>query len=626
LTITLSKPVASPYRLSLYDDLGNRLAYWTPSTTTAFTAVVTPGNNQTRTYTVQVSQDTPSPGPPTVDVRSPQSVTVHNVGWNGSISLSADRTQTDANSPSATLTITLSKPVASPYRLSLYDDLGNRLAYWTPSTTTTFTAVVTPGNNQTRTYTVQVSQDTPSPGPPTVDVRSPQDVTISDQGWIGSLQLSATPDSVTPSQPNATLTLTLDRPLATPYRLSLYDDLGNRLAYWTPSTTTTFTVVVTPSLTATRTYSAYVSQDTPSLGPPSVDVRASASVTYTNGSISGQSVQEVDLDYLAGLLVSETDDEIVLEICDSPEATYFEESSVCDEGLAYLEAITNEGESRAAALGAAIGAAIGPSAAAGLGAYLILHHSTAPSPPQAVPQTPPPPPPDFSDPPPPQVIVTSPNRVQYLSQLYLDRAAREGRELSPADAQAGADQCDKLVRWAIQSSVQIPSASGDACANLPIFFPGSNPNLPGQISPTTQHDWDAITGANGADTSDPSWIQLNWVNQADRTKTPGYPLTWRSDDERCDAMPTGDQCDEYPYFSSAQGGPAWFAGPPGASLRPVIGSDNGSQGSKYRWFADWCDLKSGGSDQATAAAEGSPFLVIPIPSAKAPPTFSTCGA
>ena len=32
----------------------------------------------------------------------------------------------------------------------------------------------------------------------------------------------------------ATLTLTLDRQLASPYHLSLYDDQGNRLASWNP--------------------------------------------------------------------------------------------------------------------------------------------------------------------------------------------------------------------------------------------------------------------------------------------------------------------------------------------------------------------------------------------------------
>src|SRR5262249_41629777 len=147
LSITLSKPVAGPYYLSVYDDLGTRLAYWNPAGATLMKNVATAGNKKIGRATWRDSKDTPSPGPPTVDIGSPQSVTIHNVGWNGTITVSADHTQTDANSPNATLSITLSKPVAGPYYLSVYDDLGTRIAYWYPSGTT-FTKVVTPGNNQ----------------------------------------------------------------------------------------------------------------------------------------------------------------------------------------------------------------------------------------------------------------------------------------------------------------------------------------------------------------------------------------------------------------------------------------------------------------------------------------------
>jgi hypothetical protein len=478
---------------------------------------------------------------------------------------------------------------------------------------------VTPGNNQTRTYTVEVSEDTPSPGPPTVDIRSPQDITISDQGWIGSLELSADPATVTTSQPNVTLTITLDRALVAPYYLSVYDDLGNRLAYWLPSGTT-FTKVVTPGLTATRTYSAYVSQDTPAVGLPSVDVRASASVTYTNGTLSAESMQDVDLGFVAGLFASESDEQVAEDMCATPEATYFEELTVCDEGADYLaaraagadreEAIKRATRYLAYATGSFMGS-------------LILSHTVQPSAPQAVPQTPPPPPPAPSDPAPPEVI-SGPTLTyeEWLAELYQQRAAVAGYGLTPAAAQTGARECVKQTTWAIESGAAIQSPFGDPCAELPIFFPGRNSFAPG-TAPTTQHDWDAITGSGGVYHSSPSWIQLNFVSAPDR-KASGLDRGWYKP-SICQPIPSQQDCDEYPFFATAQSGPASFAGPPGASVRLLDYSDNRSQGSRYGWFVKRCTLVSGGADKNTAASQGSPFLVIPIPSPAAPITFGVCG-
>jgi hypothetical protein len=621
LTITLSKPLAGPYWATVYDDQGNRLYTWGVNSGTTLQLNVTPANNQTRTYTAYVSQDTPSPGPPTSIARTSNSVTVQNVGWDGTLTLSSSTTQTDANSPTATLTITLSKPLAGPYWVSVYDDQGNRLHTWGVGSGTTLSLAVTPATDETRTYSAQVSQDTPSPGPPNVDVRDQQSVTISNQGWTGGLELTATPSTVTSSQPTATLTITLSKPLASPYWATVYDGQGNRLYTWGVGSGTTLSLNVTPNQSAASTYTAYVSQDTPSPGPPIVDVRAMASITYTNGTISGGAIQDVDLGFVTGLLASESDEQVAEDMCATPEATYFEGLTVCDEGADYLAARA-AGEDREQAieratryLAYATGAFMGS---------LILSHTVQPSAPQAVPQTPPPPPPAPSDPSPPEVI-SGPTLTyeEWLAELYQQRAAIAGYEVSPSAAQTGARECVKQTTWAIESGATIESPFGNPCEELPIFFPGRNNLGVSGTAPTTQHDWDAISGSGGVDHSSPSWIQLNFVSRPDRIDS-GLNPGWYNP-SICQGVANQQDCDEYPFFASAQSGPASFAGPPGASVRLLDYKDNRSQGSRYGWFARRCALVSGGADKNTAAEQGDPFLVIPIPSAAAPLTFGVCG-
>src|SRR5262249_55738821 len=169
-------------------------------------------------------------------------------------------------------------------------------------------------------------------------------------------------------------------------------------------------------------------------------------------------------------------------------------------------------------------------------------------------------------------------------------------------AQTGARECVKQTTWAIESGAAIESPFGEPCAELPVFFPGRNlVGLPG-TAPTTQHDWDAITGSNGVDHSSPSWIELNYVSKPDR-KASGLSKStpWYVNEPICQAKQQGEDCDEYPFFASAQSGPDSFAGPPGASLRALNLSDNRSQGSRYGWFAKRCTLISGGTDKDTAA-------------------------
>lgn len=80
---------------------------------------------------------------------------------------------------------------------------------------------------------------------------------------------------------------------------------------------------------------------------------------------------------------------------------------------------------------------------------------------------------------------------------------------------------------------------------------------------------------------------------------------WYQGDPRCAGSPRDAMsCDEYPFFTSLQGGP-------GASLRLVPGWEQNRQGGYLRNFYATCGI-----------AEGEDFLVGPMPSA-ATTTF-TC--
>jgi deoxyribonuclease NucA/NucB len=569
LTLTLDHVLCGSYHLSLYDDQGNRLAYWSPDGYLSHSWSVTPANNQSRTYTAYVSLDTPTPGPPG-SVSSSSSVTITNQGWLGHVTLTTDRTATDANNTTASLTLTLDRLIAGPYHLSLYDDQGNRLAYWSPDGYLTHSWSVTPANNQSRTYTAYVSQDTPAPGPPSNDVRSTNSVTITNQGWIGSLQVSSNRNTVDSANPTATLTLTLDRQLAGPYHLSLYDDQGNRLAYWSPDGYLSHSWSVTPPLNQTRTYTAYVSQDTPSPGPPSNDVRADSGLTYSAGTLTALRIEGLNV---ADITSTHSDEEVELALSAWPLATHAEGSSLSDQALAYSGYLA-AGLVSAYALEKVIAA---EPAGSDLAAWMVAYF-------------------DPSEPAPePTVIPDAPTAVLPPEDLSIPRSLEEAvtesilrrtksRAVSREDARTIARKCIREVALAGLA----PIDGKNPCEQLPIFVPGYSAPL------TTAHDDQAIA-------ANPAWARLNFVSGSERDLSRGWYTTY----EPC--IPPypmqGVQCDEYPFYASAQSGP-------GASLQLIDELDNQRAGGFYNAFANtYCHLKG---PTTSPDPLGDPFLVVPL--------------
>jgi RHS repeat-associated protein len=125
---------------------------------------------------------------------------------------------------------------------------------------------------------------------------------------------------------------------------------------------------------------------------------------------------------------------------------------------------------------------------------------------------------------------------------------------------------------------------GDLCSGrrMPIFFTG------GDVLAASAHDLDAIVLGHRSPL-------LNVL----RNGPPGLPRGWYGlvrYGRPCVAPPGSLQdCDEYPFYATAQAGP-------GADLLVMPRGPNRSQGTKLQQFYNGCELP-----------DGTEFAVIPIP-------------
>jgi len=141
------------------------------------------------------------------------------------------------------------------------------------------------------------------------------------------------------------------------------------------------------------------------------------------------------------------------------------------------------------------------------------------------------------------------------------------------------------------------------CQTLPMFFPGSD------VITAAQHDYDAIFVTHSPDDgpANPEWLRLNYLPSAAQT---GSRTWYQAATYNC-GDPSLGACDEYPFYSSMQGGPNAVPLP---SLRRIDAAHNTLEGSRYGTFTQQC-LKG---------VSGAAFLVIPMPYTYAPPTFGVC--
>lgn len=147
---------------------------------------------------------------------------------------------------------------------------------------------------------------------------------------------------------------------------------------------------------------------------------------------------------------------------------------------------------------------------------------------------------------------------------------------------------------------------GDAtetCSTLPIFVSGKD------VASAAVHDIEAITQAHAP------WILLNYLRGGDQIGSRG----WYNSDPRCQNKLPDENCDEFPFWATEQGGPT---GQPLPSLKKINDLENQLQGKLYGWdntapvrnFRVQCKLQTGmrGAD-GTWIDHGTPFIALPLP-------------
>jgi hypothetical protein len=192
---------------------------------------------------------------------------------------------------------------------------------------------------------------------------------------------------------------------------------------------------------------------------------------------------------------------------------------------------------------------------------------------------------------------TSPSDADLLTTNFLRRTSTPAFAALPQEEQ-----------------VEYAGAAATACLNLytlnlcetkAVWLPGSD------VSDVATHDVDAIaSGQPGL---------LTYVSAADKIAS-GVPRSWYTSPRYSDGLcsgtaPPDQQCDEYPYYSTLQGGPTSVANPLDGDLRYVNGSQNGSEGGQRRAFYSYCGLN-------TAIGDNADFIVVPAPELF--PTFGLC--
>lgn len=207
------------------------------------------------------------------------------------------------------------------------------------------------------------------------------------------------------------------------------------------------------------------------------------------------------------------------------------------------------------------------------------------------------------------------------SQLYDDeitaiakalRKLNQGvSELTLTTAKAVAAACVATSAYQGMSAMVGVALGPGFCRkpSMPIFIVGAD------VNEAAQHDFDAIFGHAGkAMAPHPAWAVLNYASRKDKIAAQ-QPLRWYRNDVACKdktGIELGLDCDEYPYFSTEQGGKPAVPKP---SLRPIDSDENQKEGRLLsRKLIQRCSLDTAtGITKTSNGSGGSPYLVLPMP-------------
>lgn len=185
--------------------------------------------------------------------------------------------------------------------------------------------------------------------------------------------------------------------------------------------------------------------------------------------------------------------------------------------------------------------------------------------------------------------------------LDLMRARAQGPATQPKWTDTQLKTVTEQCRNRLAVAASLLAADGSQrCDTLPIFVPGGD--APG---PAT-NDLEAIK-------SNPAWVLLHRVQRSSKNAE-GWYDTAAYQPNACE-LRGALHCDEYPFLSSAEGGPDHVraAGSPRPRLAPTDPHENRSvEGVRLNAMYNVCRVASGATptDQSTPR---SAYLVIPIP-------------
>jgi hypothetical protein len=182
-----------------------------------------------------------------------------------------------------------------------------------------------------------------------------------------------------------------------------------------------------------------------------------------------------------------------------------------------------------------------------------------------------------------------------LPQVWpVERVAEALISANPA-AELTEDQAETIARRCLWYEGVADADGVDLCEHRPIFSSGSD------VPEATIHDLKAIA-------TNPRWVNLNYESsEAKKDKVPNRK--WYEAEAACAEVSPGQQCDEYPFYATQQGGPGQE---PPTSLEVIDALDNEEQGRKYGSFVLSCKMAERGStDYAFLAIPTPPSLEIP---------------
>jgi len=186
---------------------------------------------------------------------------------------------------------------------------------------------------------------------------------------------------------------------------------------------------------------------------------------------------------------------------------------------------------------------------------------------------------------------SQPRPVGPVGDIFQDETGQLSRRLLAQNATLTQREADAVADRCLRLTARVPRNGDRDCSTLPIFASGAD------VPEPTDHDLRALR-------SRPVWVGLNYQPRSEKRQYEG----WQNDEPECPrgSRPPGQQCDEYPFFATAQGGPL-------APLRPDLefldGAQNGLQGTRYGQFLSSCSI-----------ASGDRFLGVPLPSELGLPT------